>query len=188
MRKLVYYVASSTDGFIADEHGDVSMFPVHPEAVTVLFTRYPETCPVHLCEGLGVTDPPKRFDTVLMGRKTYEPALQAGLVGGAYPHLRQIVVSHDPSLGNGAIEIWDDDVAAQVEVLKHASGRDIWLCGGGNLAGQLLTQIDVIEVKVNPVHIGAGVRIFDQQAIPPEFRLQGAVDLPGGVLLKTYHR
>jgi dihydrofolate reductase len=94
VRDLVYYVATSMDGFIADPAGDPSRFPAGPELLERLFARYPETCPVHLRGALGVTAEPQRFDTVLMGRRTYAPAEQAGLEHGAYPHLRQCVVSH----------------------------------------------------------------------------------------------
>lgn len=96
MRNLVYYVATSIDGFIADVDGDFSAFPQDPATLRVLFDRYPETCPVHVREPLGVTAPPRRFDAVIMGRRTHQPALDHGLTDGAYPHLTQYVVTDTP--------------------------------------------------------------------------------------------
>lgn len=93
MRDLVYYIATSADGFIADPGGGTGAFPHHPGTLTDLFERYPETCPAHLREALGVAGSPRRFDTVLMGYRTFEPARDAGLTS-AYPHLREIVVTH----------------------------------------------------------------------------------------------
>ncbi len=93
MRKLVYYIAASIDGYIADPAGDTSVFPVHQPTLDDLYARYPETCPQHLRESLGVTASNRRFDTVILGRHTHAPALQAGLTS-AYPHLRQLVVTH----------------------------------------------------------------------------------------------
>lgn len=53
MRNLVYYVATSIDGFIADADGDFSAFPQDPATLRVLFDRYPETCPVHVREAVS---------------------------------------------------------------------------------------------------------------------------------------
>jgi hypothetical protein len=50
------------------------------------------TLPTHLREQLGVTAPGRRFDTVVMGRNTYTPALQAGIVS-PFAHLDQYMVS-----------------------------------------------------------------------------------------------
>jgi dihydrofolate reductase len=53
---------------------------------------YPETLPTPVREQLGLTAPGTRFDTVVMGRNTYTPALEAG-IRSPYAHLDQYVVS-----------------------------------------------------------------------------------------------
>ncbi|WP_347756455.1 dihydrofolate reductase family protein [Agrococcus sp. ProA11] len=186
MRKLVYYIAASIDGFIADAAGDVSCFPLVPETLEHLFDRYPETCPAHLREAFGVTAGPKRFDTVLLGRRTQEPALQAGLVAGAYPHLRQIVATHRGLPESAGIELIEGDLAPQITALKRQSGGDIWLCGGGDIAGQLIDLIDEVQLKVNPVLLGDGIGLFGRVARCREFLPVGMESLPGGVTLATY--
>lgn len=187
MRELVYYVAVSVDGFIADPDGDFSAFPNDPDTLRVLFDRYPETCPAPARKALGMTAAPRRFDTVLMGARTHQPALDAGWAGGVYPHLDQVVVTHralPPALGVRTIS---GDVASQVAAAKDQPGRDIWLCGGADLATQLADQIDELQVKVNPVLLGAGVPLM-RVAGPRSLTLQDSERLPGGVVLNTYRR
>lgn len=54
MRELKYFVACSVDGFIAAEDGSVDAFVNDEEYFAELFESYPETCPGHLREALGV--------------------------------------------------------------------------------------------------------------------------------------
>ena len=185
MRDLVYYVAISLDGFIAAPDGDTSMFPTHPDTLAALFERYPETCPTQARGPLGVTGAPRRFDTVLLGARTHAPAVAAGLPEGAYPHLRQVVVTHDRTPVAGC-EVLSGDVAATVADLKAHAGRDIWLCGGGQLAAQLIEQIDEIQLKVNPVVLGSGIPFLGGRRPAGPLRLTEVAPLPHGVVLTTY--
>lgn len=187
MRQLVYYVAASLDGFIADPSGDFSAFPQDPATLAALFERYPETCPAHLRDVLGVSGPPRRFDTVLMGFDTFQPALEVGLPGGAYPHLAQYVVTHQQLDPGAGIRTLTGDVTTAVAALKYEPGRDIWLCGGGNLAAQVVDQIDELQVKVNPVVLGRGIPLLPVNRTL-SLELDNREDLPGGVTLLTYRR
>ncbi|WP_309647154.1 dihydrofolate reductase family protein [Nocardioides sp.] len=186
MRELVYHVATSLDGFIADAAGDFSQFPQDRETLAALFDRYPETCPAHLREALGVTGAPRRFDTVVMGRRTHAPALDAGLVGGAYPHLRQVVVTHRDLPASSDVEVVGGDVRAGVADLLAEPGKDVWLCGGADLAGQLVDLVDEIQVKVNPILLGDGIPLFRGLDRPRDVHAVAVEPLPGGVMLVTY--
>ncbi|MDN4480422.1 dihydrofolate reductase family protein [Demequina muriae] len=186
MRDLVYYVAASVDGFIADEDGDASQFPMDPDTVAALFSRYPETCPAPLREAFGVTGERRRFDTVLLGRRTHQPAIEAGWQGGAYPHLRQIVVTHHDLGDTPGVETLSGDVALAVARLKAEPGDDIWLCGGADLASQLIDVIDELQVKVNPILLGGGIPLFARGRMPRSVALTEVDHLPGDVVLSTY--
>lgn len=188
MRDLVYYVATSIDGFIADRDGDFSAFPQDPATLAAVFDRYPETCPAQARSILGVTEGPRRFDTVLMGYRTYEPALAAGMPGGAYPHLRQIVATHRQLPDAPRLSAISGDLARQVARLKAQPGRDIWLCGGADLAAQLVDHIDEIQVKINPITFGTGTPLLPAAGEPRAFRLTSMDGLPGEIALLTYRR
>lgn len=187
MRKLVYYISATIDGFIAAPDGDTRIFAADAATLAEIFAEYPETCPSHLRDALGVSGLPRHFDTVIMGRSTHQPAIDAGLLDGAYPHLQQWVVTSQRNLPVGpSIQLIHDDLAAIIQRLKTEPGKDIWLCGGGRLASAVLPQIDELHVKVNPVLAGAGIPIFDPSIAPRALEFQSSRSLAGGVQLNTY--
>ena len=164
MRKLVYYAAATIDGFIAGTDGSDptgTIFEIDGDHMPVMIAEYPETVPTHMRAPLGIDAPNKHFDTLLMGRASYQPGLDLGMTS-PYAHLRQYVFSTtitespDPD-----VEIVSGDPIEKVRELKREDGLGIWLCGGGGLAETLWPEIDRLVVKVNPVVIGAGVKLFD---------------------------
>ena len=68
---------------------------------------------------------------VIMGRRTYQPALDIVLSDGAYPHVTQYVVSHHPLPASSSVQWVDRDPAGFIVDLKRQSGKNIWLCGCG---------------------------------------------------------
>lgn len=187
MPDLAYYVATSIDGFIAGPQGQSDAFPVDPATLAELFARYPETCPAHLREPLGVTGAPRRFSAVVMGAATHQPALDAGLTS-AYPHLDQHVVTHRELPADPTVTRVEGDVVEHVAGLKEGSEGDVWLCGGADLAGQLVGLVDELQVKVNPVLLGEGIPLARLGYAPQTLTLTSVEPLPGGVVLLTYRR
>ncbi|WP_234317344.1 dihydrofolate reductase family protein [Streptomyces sp. NRRL WC-3744] len=121
-----------------------------------------------------------------MGRGSYEPGLAAGLTG-PYAHLRQIVFSR--SLGvspDPAVEVTTEDPIALVRRLKQEEGLGIWLCGGADLAGQPLAEIDELIVKQYPVVAGSGSHLFRAAFSPRAFKLAGSRVFDNGCLILTY--
>ncbi|WP_194861349.1 dihydrofolate reductase family protein [Dietzia sp. SYD-A1] len=159
MRTLIYYVAVTANGFIADPDGRTDFFPLEGDHMAWLIEHYPETIPGHVRGALGLADTASRvFDTVVMGRTTHQVAVDEGLASG-YPHLRQYVVTHRPDdlPAEQGLTASDEDPVTLVRRLKSEdSPLDIWLCGGGELAGALVDEIDEFRLKINPVLIGAG--------------------------------
>lgn len=190
MRKLVYYVATTLDGFIAGpDGGDPSgqeYFPVTPDLVQFIVENYPETLPAPARQALGVDGPALAFDTVVEGRHSYEIGLAAGLTD-AYPHLRHIVFSRSLAAGPDAeVEIVASDPVEFIRELKSGPGKDIWLVGGGKLAAALLPEIDRLVLKQNPSVIGAGVPLSDGPFSPRLFQPVDELLLDGGVRVLTY--
>jgi dihydrofolate reductase len=183
MRKLVYYVASTIDGFIAGPNGEIDFYPFEPDLQEFVRTRYPETLPTHLREPLGIpaSSPNRAFDTLVMGRATLEPALKLGITN-PYAHLTEYVFSHTV---DGA---QTGDPVEFVRQLKKQDGLDIWLCGGGDLAGQLLDEVDELVIKLSPVIAGDGIPLVRRGFDPTRFTLVSTTPLESGVVVLTYTR
>src|SRR4051812_15408163 len=118
MRKLIYHVGATLDNFIAHEDGSAEGFIYEGEHVTD-YTQ----------DLLG-------YDTVLMGKKTYEFGYQYGLKPGqpAYPHMKHYIFSkslHFDSPANEQVEIIDKNEVDFIQHLKAGQGKPLYLCGGG---------------------------------------------------------
>lgn len=144
-RRLRYQVAASLDGFIAAEDGSYDWIPMDPDIdFGALFAQ---------------------FDTLLMGRRTYETMLahEGGVSeGGVYGKATYVFSrSLDPS-AHPNVHVVRDDVAAVVRALREQPGKDIWLFGGGDLFRQALDQgvVDSVEVAVLPVLLGSGIPLL----------------------------
>ncbi|WP_328858866.1 dihydrofolate reductase family protein [Williamsia herbipolensis] len=185
MRELVYYVAVSLDGFIADPDGGFDAFPIEGDHAAVVFDEYADALPVHALTALGIEPSRTRFDTVIMGSNTMAPALAIGITS-PYPHLRQFVASRRPPDHDPAITVTDDPLST-VRDLKTHDGLDIWLCGGGELAGALLPEVDRLVLKRQPLVFGSGVPLFGRAPYKPRaFTRIRTRPFESGVVVEEY--
>lgn len=190
MRKLTYFVAGTLDGFIASPESDHSMFIEGEDHGAWVLDHMPETVPTAyrpLVPGLTETAN-RRFDTVLMGRGTYELGLRDG-TASPYAHLRQYVLSSSlTSTADPDVTLVAEDATAFVRGLKQEDGLDIWLCGGGKLAAALRDEIDELIIKINPVAIGSGIPLFDGPYAPQRYTVVEGRIYDSGVTVMTYAR
>jgi dihydrofolate reductase len=141
-KRLRYQVAVSLDGFIAGPHGEYDWIVTDPSIDFAALYR--------------------EFDTVVMGRKTYEVATAQG-GDGRMPGLDVVVFSQTlSSVEKKGLRIVKDDPREVVAALKAKSGRDIWLFGGGALFRTLLDAglVDSVELAVMPVMLGSGIPVL----------------------------
>jgi dihydrofolate reductase len=171
MRKLRYHVASTVDGFIAREDHTVDGFVQEGEHVT------------DYLESLK-----SDYDIVLMGRRTYEFGFQFG-VTNPYPWMKQYVLSRtmerspDPN-----VEVISENVIDLVRELRKGTGKDIYLCGGAELAATLLAEglIDEVILKLNPVLFGSGIPLFSRASRQTALELIGSKIYGNSVVLLQY--
>lgn len=189
MRELTYYIALTLDGFIAGPDDEVDFYPLADDHSAYMNEHYPEMLPTHVRQAIGFGDVPnRRYDTVIMGRRTYDPALEAGITS-PYAHLRQLVVSRSlEASADPAVELVRDDPRARVQQLKAEDGLGIYLAGGGRLAGELLPEIDRMIVKKYPVVAGSGIPAFVTGFTPTRFTLEDARTFSNGCAVLSYRR
>jgi len=142
-QRLSYHVAITVDGFIARNDDSYDCFLNDGPHVADFFSTI------------------QQYGSVLMGRRTYEGGLKLG-VSNPYPWLQTVVFSRSlrPDL-EPKVEITAHDPLVRVQALKAESGKGIWLCGGAQLASQLLGAglVDELVVKLNPVLLGQGISL-----------------------------
>lgn len=151
MRKVIFGGANSLDNFIARDDGAVDWLMWSDEAAELMKDMW------------------TRFDTMVMGRKTYDVAMQGApktrskKKKNPYGGIRTIVFSRtlSPASDDG-LEITAEDPAKVVKRLKKEPGKDICVMGGGDLARTLFEAgvIDEIGFNIHPVLLGSGVPLF----------------------------
>ncbi len=139
MMRVWYSVAMSLDEFIAGKQGEHDWIPPEPEIDWGKF--------------------PSLFDTVLMGRRSYEAALAAP-GGGKMPGMRIWGFSETlRAEDHPAVTIVRGDLREVLQTIRETARKNIWLFGGGNLFRSLLEQgqVDYLEIALVPVLLGKGV-------------------------------
>jgi dihydrofolate reductase len=128
-----------------------------------------------------------RFDTVLMGRRSFEVMQRQGSVGMA--GMRTYVFSRtlDPAT-LPSVTVIAEDAAEAIAALKREEGKEIWLFGGGILFGSLLEAgvVDVVEVAIVPVLLGQGIPLLPSLSHLQHLTLSGIRQYDGGLVLLTY--
>jgi dihydrofolate reductase len=189
MRNLTYFISLSIDGFIAGPDDEIDFYTGSDDYTQWMATEYGDALPTHVRHQLGIADAPlARFDTIVMGRRTYEPALQVGITS-PYSHLRQYVFSSSLDQLDPMVTLVRTGPVDTVRDLKRdGSALDIYLAGGGRLAGQLLSEIDRLVIKRYPVVAGAGKTAFGPEFAPTSFSLDSVESFAGGNIVETYSR
>ncbi|OHW92193.1 riboflavin biosynthesis protein domain-containing protein [Colletotrichum incanum] len=152
LRRLRYNVAVSLDGFIAPPDGTTNWI-VHDDNIdfNALYAQ---------------------FDTFVMGRKTYECMYSMGDQNPLRKYRKESVVVISKTLKSEyhpSITIVSEGFIEHVVDLKNTQGRDIWLMGGGQLAGPCLDAgiLDSVETAIMPVMLRKGARMVEKSSLTP---------------------
>lgn len=146
MRHVRYGVAMSLDGYIAGPNGESDWIIQDPD--------------------IDFGEMFSRFDTLLIGRKTFEVMLKMGGGGGSMPGVQSFVISRTMNQSDHPDVKIARDASALVKDLKAQPGKDIWLFGGGELFRSLLDAglVDGVDVGIFPVLLGKGIPLLPSPA------------------------
>lgn len=148
MRKIIFGGANSLDNYFARKDHSVDWLMWSDEAAEIMKEMWP------------------RFDTMLMGRRTYEVSLRmtkGKTKSNPFGDIKTYIFSRTMEKeDHPEVEIISENAVEFVRDLKGQDGKDIMLMGGGNLAKTFLEAglIDEIGFNIHPVLLGAGIPLF----------------------------
>ncbi|WP_018476770.1 dihydrofolate reductase family protein [Pontibacter roseus] len=158
MRKIILYIAASTDGYIARPDGNIDW--LHDKKYTI-----PD-------EDFGYTAFLQTIDTTLMGNSTYKQVLGFDMPF-PYPDFQNYVFSRSEQQDTEHVTFVKDKLVDFIEQLKEQPGKDIWLIGGGQLNSVLLNAglLDEIILTYIPIVLGRGIPLFSEEANEHKLKL-----------------
>ncbi|HEX7285489.1 MAG TPA: dihydrofolate reductase family protein [Candidatus Angelobacter sp.] len=175
-RKIIVEVATSADGYIARPDGDVEWLNRRARGDYGMRAFY------------------RTIDTILLGRKTYDWALnywkKKGIKEGRFDQkVANYVFSRKPPKKAAAgVEFVSEPVKAFVRRLRSKPGKHIWMMGGGELIASFLDAgaIDEFHIHVVPTMIGKGIPLVAPRHRDVPLKLRATRKYPDGVVLLHY--
>src|SRR5712692_4181028 len=170
MPRIRYAVAASLDGYIAGPKGEADWIIMDPEIdFHALFNQ---------------------FDTILLGRRTFEAITREGNGGsGGMPGVKTFVFSRTlRQRDHPEVTIVAEKSEETLAALRAKPGKDIWLFGGGLLFRSLADAglVDTVEVAVIPVLLGSGIPLLPPPAKQAKLKLTDHKVYKTGIVLLEY--
>ena len=175
MRKIIVYIATSADGFIARKDG----------AVDWLNRPRPKG-------NYGMAEFWKSIDTILLGRKTYDFVVQFQKKGNALPvyrNIRHYAFSRKPPRKVlPGFEFIKEPIKKFAKRLRAEKGKNIFMMGGGGLIASFLDagEIDEFIIHVIPTFIGEGIPLIAARHRTEPLKLLSIKKFSDGVVRLHY--
>lgn len=178
--KTQYYTASSLDGFIATEDDSLDwLFPLGD----VNNSSYPAF----------IAD----VGALAMGASTYEWMLRnaevvTAEVGSPWPYTQPawVFTSRElPEIAGANIRFVSGDVKPVHQAMRAAAGdKNLWIVGGGDLAGQFHDAglLDELIVQIGSATLGKGKPLFPRRVVSPTLQLTSVKQMGSGMVELRY--
>ncbi len=174
MRKIIYYVAASADHYIADENDGIEWLEDKK--------WYLEG------EDFGYSDMYAQIDTTFMGYRTYAKLMEMKVPFPYSDKKNFVFTSHPDPMPCEEVCFVHTDAVSFARNCKDAPGKDIWLIGGGVLAGTFLKAglIDELILTKLPLRLFKGIPLFGEHVLPGDARLISEVKFSNGFIQETW--
>ena len=170
MRKVVLFIGTSIDGYIAGEDGNTDW----------LYTD----------GDFGYNEFYNSIDTTIMGFNTYHFIKQ--FPEFPYPDKKNYVFTRKKRvIDNNPIEFVFGDVVDFIKKLKKKEGKNIWLVGGGQINSLLhnVNLIDQMIISIHPIALGDGIKLFPHENLKrQQFKLVNHHLYDRGLIQLTYEK
>jgi dihydrofolate reductase len=170
-RKLILYIATSVDGFIAKPNDDLSFLSlVQKEGEDYGYEKFIAS-----------------VDTVILGRKTYDWVMTQV---PEFPHANKttFVITRTPKPSIGNTHFYTGNIEDLVYQLKSKPGKNIFIDGGAEIVNELLKKqlIDEFIISIVPIVLGEGVRLFHNTNPEQQLKLTGVKHFDMGLVQLHY--
>ena len=151
-RKVILYIASSLDSYIAKPNDDLSFLSIVEKEG----------------EDYGYDQFIQSVDTVIIGRKTYDWVMKH-VPEFVHKAKDSFVITRTTKPSEGKIQFYTGDLKELVIRLKQKEGKNIFVDGGAEIVNELMKHhlIDEIILSIIPVILGEGIKLF-KDGIPEE--------------------
>ncbi len=166
MPKVILFIATSLDGYIAGPAGEIDwLFHDADYGYTPFFDS---------------------VEVLVMGRKTYELSLSFG--EWPYGDKPAYVFTRGTPPDDARVRFVAGDAAGLIAGLRARANKNIWLVGGAALVSTFLQQglIDEFVISVHPLLLGAGIPLFDPGVPRLGLRLAGVTPFESGLVQLRY--
>ncbi|WP_020606415.1 dihydrofolate reductase family protein [Spirosoma spitsbergense] len=144
-RKVILYIATSVDGYIAKPDDDLSFLSIVEQEG----------------EDYGYADFVESVDTVILGRKTYDWVMTHV---PEFPHADKnaYIITRTARPSAGKTTFYTGSLKDLVSRLKNEQGKNIFVDGGAEIVNELLndTLLDELIISIIPILVGSGTRLF----------------------------
>lgn len=147
MRKLKLFIATSLDGYIAKPNDDLNFLKIVERDG----------------EDYGYAEFTSTIDTIVVGRKTYDYALnELGSTHYDNGERDVYVITRTPRRAIGRTVFCTDNLIEFIKQLKSKDGKDIYCDGGAEIINELLKAdlVDEFIISIVPIIVGDGIRLF----------------------------
>jgi dihydrofolate reductase len=171
-RRIITYIATSADGFIARKDGTVDWLNRPP-----------------IPGNYGMAEFFKTVDTILCGRNTYGKGSERGGGGGFGAKMKHYVFTHRPAKPAKGVTFVNEPIREFAARIRAEPGKDIWMMRGGQLIGSFLDagEIDDFIIHVIPTFIGEGIPLTGPRQRTVPLRLESSHVYSDGVVRLHYN-